>query len=103
MSHRSNAVSCHLYGDVHSQVFMTVDRAVELIGAFLQGNGEVAGASGCEQGAGLVLYARAVDDEVVVEFALIGSRTTCSGSVHPETGLHQCSRPSSADEIRWSG
>ena len=30
-------------------------------------------------------------------------RTTCSGSVHPETGLHRCSRHSSADEIRWSG
>jgi hypothetical protein len=44
---------------------MTVDRAVELIGAFLQGNGELAGVPGCEDWAGLVLYARAVDDEVV--------------------------------------
>jgi hypothetical protein len=52
---------------------MTVDRAVELIGAFLQGNGEVAGASECDGGGGLVLYARAVDGEVVGEFALVGN------------------------------
>jgi hypothetical protein len=59
--------------EVHSHVFMTVDRAVELIGAFLQGNGEVAGASECDGGGGLVLYARAVDGEVVGEFALVGN------------------------------
>ncbi len=59
--------------EVHSHVFMTVDRAVELIGAFLQGYGEVAGASECDGGGGLVLYARAVDGEVVGEFALVGN------------------------------
>ena len=63
--------SCHLDGDIHSHVFVTVDRAVELIGGFLQGNREVAGASGCEGGGGLVLYARAVDGEVVGEFPLL--------------------------------
>jgi hypothetical protein len=28
--------SCHLDGDVHSHLFMTVDGAIELIGAFLK-------------------------------------------------------------------
>jgi hypothetical protein len=72
MSHRTLG-HVTLDREVHSHVFMTVDRAVELIGAFLQGNGEVAGASECDGGGGLVLYARAVDGEVVGEFALVGN------------------------------